>query len=62
MEVLNTKIEGIAANASQGDDWRVKVLGDLVSQNFSEYLKLKHAFDDSQYRRFGNSVACPKSS
>ena len=47
-ETLNKKIEALAANPIQGEEWRTQVLGGLVSQNFSEYVTLKHTFNDSR--------------
>lgn len=48
-DAANKRIEELAANPGQGNEWHVQVLASLLSESFGEYLKLKHAFDDPRY-------------
>lgn len=44
---LNEKVRCLADNNNGYDAWQVQVLAALCAQNFSEYLALKKAYEDS---------------
>lgn len=46
-KALNEKVRCLADNNNGYDAWQVQVLAALCAQNFSEYLALKKAYEDS---------------
>ncbi|MBM3950203.1 MAG: hypothetical protein FJ311_01960 [Rhodospirillales bacterium] len=44
---INQKIRQLAANHNGHEAWQIQVLGALSFKNFSEYLALKKAYEDS---------------
>ena len=45
---VNARIEDLAANPGENNDWWVQLVGGLCSQNFSEYNSLKRAHENTQ--------------
>ena len=44
---VNARIEGLAANPGENNAWWVQLFGGLCSQNFSEYMSLKRAHENT---------------
>jgi hypothetical protein len=45
---VNARIEALAPNPGPDNAWWVQIFASLCSQNFSEYLSLKRAYEDKQ--------------
>ena len=45
---VNARIEILAANPGENNDWWVQLFAGLCSQNFSEYMSLKRAHENTQ--------------
>lgn len=45
---INARIETLAASPGTDNAWWVQLFGSLCSQNFSEYLSLKRAYENKQ--------------
>ena len=45
---VNARIEALAANPGTDNAWWVQLFASLCSQNFSEYLSLKRAYENKQ--------------
>ena len=43
---VNARIEALAAHPGPDNEWWVQLFGSLCSQNFSEYLSLKRAYEN----------------
>jgi hypothetical protein len=48
-EAVNKRVEAMATNPGPGNEWWVRLFGSLCFQNFSEYLSLKHAYEDKRH-------------
>ena len=48
-DAANKRIEALAANPGHGNEWRVQLLASLCAEVFSQYLQLKHAFEDTRF-------------
>src|SRR5262245_22583984 len=47
-KAVNEQITLLASNPGQDNDWWVQLLGSLCFQVFSEYLSLKHAYEETR--------------